>query len=357
MVNLGSEKCIRCLNCWKLYPNSKSILDHWNNGKCLHYCSICGKSFHHNIKSIRDHFPEEHGIKYRIPERPAKFSAKELLQKRADHKASTCNLCNITFANRYAKNSHMRLHKRESANLEQSNRVSSPATSASSAGSGDNKKRNLSALQTNCKSSVLSKGKQFQRLQPGPKLGRRIVPKSTPLLVKRKSVDVRDLIKHEFVDMDNSAAHSANYINVNPTEQLVTDEGGPRLQVKKLVDLQEPFAPNNMDAHIQVGNSTSFYENTCPQLNMQSAPGYITYIGQSNVATQPIAQSHAIPALDIPQQNPFQISAVQQVPSSQFYDYNPMFNVQPATGFLNVPSDPNGYHQSYVESNEYQQFT
>lgn len=64
MLNVGDEQYIRCVNCWQLHTHNKSILDHWNNGACLFYCSICGKSFHDNIKDLKPHFETEHGIKY-----------------------------------------------------------------------------------------------------------------------------------------------------------------------------------------------------------------------------------------------------------------------------------------------------
>lgn len=70
MLNIGDENYIRCVNCWMLHANNKSILDHWNNGGCLFYCSICGKSFHDNIKNLSAHFLSEHGIKQRVPAKP-----------------------------------------------------------------------------------------------------------------------------------------------------------------------------------------------------------------------------------------------------------------------------------------------
>ncbi|XP_055324766.1 uncharacterized protein LOC129579123 [Sitodiplosis mosellana] len=65
MLNLDDNQYIRCVNCWKLHTNNKSILDHWNNGACLFYCMICEKSFHDNIKDLKSHFESEHGVKYR----------------------------------------------------------------------------------------------------------------------------------------------------------------------------------------------------------------------------------------------------------------------------------------------------
>ncbi|XP_031631637.1 uncharacterized protein LOC116345957 [Contarinia nasturtii] len=65
MLNLEDEQYIRCVNCWQLHTTNKGILDHWNNGACMFFCTICGKSFHDNIKDLKPHFENEHGIKYR----------------------------------------------------------------------------------------------------------------------------------------------------------------------------------------------------------------------------------------------------------------------------------------------------
>lgn len=65
MLKLEENNYVRCVNCWQLHATNKSILDHWNNGACLYYCTICGKSFHDNIKDLKPHFETEHGIKYR----------------------------------------------------------------------------------------------------------------------------------------------------------------------------------------------------------------------------------------------------------------------------------------------------
>lgn len=64
MLNVEDKRFIRCVNCWMLHTNNKSILDHWNKGACLFYCSICGIDFHDNIKDLQPHFQNEHGIKF-----------------------------------------------------------------------------------------------------------------------------------------------------------------------------------------------------------------------------------------------------------------------------------------------------
>ncbi|XP_037026428.1 uncharacterized protein LOC119067515 isoform X2 [Bradysia coprophila] len=159
MVPMGNNKCFRCLNCWRLYPNSQSILQHWVTGKCIFYCSICGQSFHQNPKLIRDHFPEVHGIKFKMPNSSsapatpmapmasdsmllathasqrmnrAKFQEQAIKGAPASAVASTapgrsfsvikmkppigrvkCHICSCSFPNMQSRNSHMRLHKND----------------------------------------------------------------------------------------------------------------------------------------------------------------------------------------------------------------------------------------------------
>lgn len=149
MVPMGNNKCFRCLNCWRLYPNSQSILQHWVTGKCIFYCSICGQSFHQNPKLIRDHFPEVHGIKFKMPTNtsppPGLMTTDPTLlathaaqrMNRAKYKEQIkgtvaapgrsfsvikmkppvgrvkCHICSCSFPNMQSRNSHMRLHKNE----------------------------------------------------------------------------------------------------------------------------------------------------------------------------------------------------------------------------------------------------
>lgn len=56
-------KYIRCLNCWKLYVSNTNLVDHWNNGQCMHHCIICGQSFHQNIDDLTKHSMDVHGVK------------------------------------------------------------------------------------------------------------------------------------------------------------------------------------------------------------------------------------------------------------------------------------------------------
>lgn len=62
MVTMPDGKYIRCLNCWKLYVSNTNLVDHWNNGLCMHYCTVCGQSFHQNIDDLTAHSVKEHGV-------------------------------------------------------------------------------------------------------------------------------------------------------------------------------------------------------------------------------------------------------------------------------------------------------
>lgn len=402
MVNLGSEKCIRCLNCWKLYPNSKGILDHWVNGKCLFYCSICGQSFHDNIKTIREHFPVVHGIRYRIPERASKIGVKELS---ADKKKTICTICNITFANKYARNSHMRCHKKENVakkattqiKLPPPNRVSSPATSIGSTGSSDSRKRSGSVKPADIKPVPARK--------PAPK--RRMTTLHPPTFNTQSSVSPRRTavyheslpgpsnstfsIKTESVEEDPGQLNLSEFLitdvctrdvrlkySNSPESTATTENGGPRLQVKKLIELQEPGL-NGPDKRIPADQrrlpiSDTFYSaqtpfqqmqrpqsmiartNTMP-LHMQQRQPNVNYMNHNmSPPPAPVMPPH-MTAVQSPTQ--FQISQAQQIQQQTQY-YNPVYVVQQPQhgGLVNHPTDPNSYHHQppYGEFDEYGQY-
>lgn len=108
MLNIGDENFIRCVNCWMLHANNKSILDHWNNGACLFYCSVCGKSFHDNIKNLRTHFTNDHGIKFRVSIKP-KATPKpkpEATPSEGPTNDFPCTRCKKSFKSKKALNCH-----------------------------------------------------------------------------------------------------------------------------------------------------------------------------------------------------------------------------------------------------------
>lgn len=65
LITLNDNKCIRCLNCWRIHKDNKAILQHWSVGECEFYCFVCGKEFPHSPKLLRDHITEVHGVSYR----------------------------------------------------------------------------------------------------------------------------------------------------------------------------------------------------------------------------------------------------------------------------------------------------
>ena len=65
LITINDNKCIRCLNCWRIFKDNKAILQHWSGGECEFFCCICGKEFSHSPKMLREHVPAAHGISYR----------------------------------------------------------------------------------------------------------------------------------------------------------------------------------------------------------------------------------------------------------------------------------------------------
>ncbi|XP_073816084.1 uncharacterized protein [Musca autumnalis] len=158
LICVNNEKNIRCLNCWQVFKDNRSILQHWSNSDCYFYCFICGKEFPHSPKVLREHMPSVHGISFRsvmkqfyinrtIPStKLASFSQPSLTWKLPhqtmssmshhppmhvlapprkkkrfyykDRKSSTknpdgtfsCNICHKVFSNYRSSNSHMRIH-------------------------------------------------------------------------------------------------------------------------------------------------------------------------------------------------------------------------------------------------------
>lgn len=65
LICVNNEKNIRCLNCWQVFKDNKSILQHWSCSDCYYYCFICGHEFPHSPKMLREHLPAVHGVSFR----------------------------------------------------------------------------------------------------------------------------------------------------------------------------------------------------------------------------------------------------------------------------------------------------
>lgn len=400
MVNLGNEKVIRCLNCWKLYPNSKSILEHWIHGRCLFYCSICGKSFHDNIKLIRDHFPDVHGIKYRIPERTVKVNVKDLNNQNVEtnqkvkkigikdlknHETkktqepkkeekkklskTTCAICSLTFSNLHARNSHMRCHKTFSYKPSPG---SSPTTSVGSTSSNDSKKRQsddfrapkkpVSKKSTATKHIVTPTSATKSLLEPPasrkPLASRKTpAPTSTPTH-KVKSERNEDACFTNIPQMIVNDMHTVQYVN-HSYSATTTDGEAPRLQVKSLYELQDPShdpmkEAMHMEPRMSVCEPYYGQQNCYPPMMSEPMDNYMNHpMRPTSSAAQPHMLQPLAPVQPPPQ---FQISQAQQVQNTQYY--NPVFVVQQPQhgGIVNLPPDPNVYHQpqqAYGGSNDY----
>ncbi|XP_055851947.1 uncharacterized protein LOC129916164 [Episyrphus balteatus] len=149
LIMVEEKKCIRCLNCWRIFPDNKAILQHWSQGDCDFFCQICGKEFASSPKMLREHIPAAHGISYRSSKilRPATLIAKKSIKtekspsklpklaakvdtspqkiRMSPSKSKSgkpppngsltvkvaCSICMKVFANFKARNSHMRAHK------------------------------------------------------------------------------------------------------------------------------------------------------------------------------------------------------------------------------------------------------
>ncbi|XP_013100011.2 uncharacterized protein LOC106082187 [Stomoxys calcitrans] len=161
LICVNNEKNIRCLNCWQVFRDNKSILHHWSSSDCFYYCFICSKEFPHSPKLLREHMPMTHGITFRSimkqffanrttptvkmsiiqqqqptsswrmpsqqselrPMHPININVKPPHKKKRKNyyrmgKSSTknddgtfsCNICHKVFSNYRSSNSHMRIH-------------------------------------------------------------------------------------------------------------------------------------------------------------------------------------------------------------------------------------------------------
>ncbi|XP_037805606.1 uncharacterized protein LOC119599801 [Lucilia sericata] len=145
LITINDNKCIRCLNCWRIFKDNKDILQHWSGGECEFYCLVCGKEFPHSPKMLREHVTTVHDISYRsvargymacqtAPIKPMEFPVptfkyanmypmttklKSRTYKKPPPKSCTknddgtitCKICYKVFDNFRSSNSHMRKHK------------------------------------------------------------------------------------------------------------------------------------------------------------------------------------------------------------------------------------------------------
>lgn len=387
MVSMGDEKCIRCLNCWKLYPNSKLILEHWVKGRCLFYCSICGKSFHENIKEIRHHFPAAHGIKYRIADRHRTNvhemyqrikRAKSLAAQNGSNRASgsqseptkqiykqrelvhgvfKCVHCSSSFTNVFARNAHMKLHK-TSQHLT-SQRVSSPTTSVCSIGSTSSNEGRTLPMTVVMKSSALARplGKvSSPQTQTKQTPERRASLSALTASTDSEEKWITDIqIKEEVIEEDEEESETMDTptISQSPSpeqpdpppaksvkvenENSIESGGMPRLQVKKLTELQNPKA-------IVVPTSTSLIGTKIRIINpMTNVTTTMTPRQIKILPRIPPPQLHgpnvvqrAVTAPTVLQIQPqFKIASGQHVQGTRFF--NPVFVVQSPPNTVQIP--------------------
>lgn len=387
MVPMGNNKCFRCLNCWRLYPNSQSILQHWVTGKCIFYCSICGQSFHQNPKLIRDHFPEVHGIKFKMPTSaapPGLMPADPTLlathaaqrMNRAKYKEQIkavvaavpgvpgrsfsvikmkppvgrvkCHICSCSFPNMQSRNSHMRLHKNEKEPIK-------PINLRQLVSQQQQQQRPIQMNFNNIQQRQLFPN--VNRIQPNHAIGaphrpfrmaapsqqRAIKPAEQhrpfsnqqsqqraysqsftvgdnfgPVKIKTESNYDADYNASEFPSNSGDFPEYSELFQSEPVTEPTTaltnfiksemqpEIGGgvPRLQVKKLHELQEPNYVNAQPISVN-----TFYTPTTIQPIVNAIPQY-------QLATPLQLQ---VPQLQ-PIQPQFQIASVQHVQNTQYYN-------------------------------------
>lgn len=313
IVELNKEKRIRCLNCSQLHADNKSIVNHWNDGKCLHFCTICGESFHKHIDDIGKHFNEVHGIKYqtfhalinltkkdnqRNPSKKRKIAPKPIDIKKMLH----CPECPQIFMKQTDLNVHLTHHKLKIiSDIKRKVDVKQPILSLPIA-KGITIRRNVRRSSVDI-APIRNKSKEtISRSQ--------IVP--AKLSIKTEKVT------QQFGNYANLAHFSSNEIEISKvskqnvqcnSKSSINTTAPPRLQVKKLTDLQDPgFA---MNTEYSSGSSMD-YQSAFTELN-------------------PLNQNNSMESMQMATYNyhqPLHISLPQQVQHAQLY--NPIFVAQAA---------------------------
>ncbi|KAJ6640078.1 Chaoptin, partial [Pseudolycoriella hygida] len=342
MVPMGTNKCFRCLNCWRLYPNSQSILQHWVTGKCIFYCSICGT--------------------VAVPGRS--FSVVKMKPPVGRVK---CHICSCSFPNMQSRNSHMRLHKNEKepvkpVNIRQMVTQQRPIQMTFNNIQQRQLFPNANRVQPH---AIGAPNRQFRMAQPQQRAIKPAEPQrparspfSNQQSQQRSLVrptastgqETFGSVKIKTEKNFNSEYNSTKYASVSefpeyselfqnetvsePTvplsnfvkAEIQPDGGGgvPRLQVKKLHELQEPNYVNAQPISVN-----TFYTPTSIQPIVNAIPQY---------------QLAAPLQLQVPQLQPiqpqFQIASVQHVQNTQYY--NPVLVVSqppqhPQEGYQYVP--------------------
>lgn len=409
MVPMGNQKCFRCLNCWRLHANSQSILEHWVAGKCDFYCSICGESFHHNPRLIRFHFSQVHGIRYNIPEEhvnPELAIHKHTMNENklnSDNVGSNrpvlsntfgieditklkpgrvkCGICHCSFPNMHSRNSHMRLHKHQRDKDIRTPRsqtvIRNQQIQLSQKGSSQ-RRRTLSQARSKPLGQVIKHPSHQLKtlLQQSPKPFTTPFKPSQNIPIDKNKFDVNIKTElsedsfSEFNSIDYPSDLMTDYTNILPMQSEIessitiksepSTSVQPRLQVKKLTELQEPiykktaknYYPQSSISTKQsnsfASSSGTYYPTSTPPMSNQSASiqrqhhypmsvrKQILPILHQSTQQQPLPQQHH--HVNQPPQQPhlphFQISQVQQLQNSQYY--NPVFVVQQQTSGIPV---------------------
>lgn len=352
MLTIGNEHFIRCVNCWMLHSGRKSILEHWNHGSCLFYCSVCGKSFHDNIKEIRPHFLNAHGIRFRAPHTVGAPKAKRIkydvskIQPTTTSGLYKCPVCDRELKNRQALSCHLTLsHNRKkicgpttqqllSGNLKDEKIIKRTANSTknknvtiTTKANAMNKQLKIKNVKMSAVSTTVSEDVQ-NALKKVSTTGVTIIStksKQVPQSIQNKnSSDADQLIVtstvkdiHQNQISISNQCEDINIIKSEPVEEMPEElydsyvemspphfngwtqsdcDDSPRLKVKNITDLQDPKQMYSMNtpSYIHTQNQTYKDNNsmlpngTQSDLQIQNVQSYRTH------STHPIQQQTCI---------------------------------------------------------------
>lgn len=356
MLNVDDERFIRCVNCWMLHTNNKSILDHWNNGACLFYCRVCGKNFHDNIKDLQSHCENEHGIKFQAinvtttdakkkpvvvaapaSKKPACDDIKKSIAKMQPDASNgfSCVPCKRVFKSRQAYSTHYTLiHKRK----ESITKTPSP--------SGETKVKQLVDNTINPKtvlrdlpisitiSKTKSKSKTMPTSTPTPKQAQVPVPVPTFTITSKSNKSQKVIAKKLMKRPDEDAMKTV--IRKPPKKSIILMS----VQTKPSGKLAEPVATmadkslvpaNTQDMHVTTATPASVLESLQNPQVSQDQTVSTTYIPAPSV-------SHVDEMLIKPE------------PEVVLDFSNTYVEMTPCNGWAHMPSQYDAWNQNVLDS-------
>uniref|UniRef100_A0A1A9UWW7 ZAD domain-containing protein n=1 Tax=Glossina austeni TaxID=7395 RepID=A0A1A9UWW7_GLOAU len=258
LIEVNSQKSIRCLNCWRIFDNNKAILTHWYQGDCDYYCFLCGKEFPQAPKMLREHVAAAHGISYRSVKRQSIIArgspripssteetrkqpvatkpffnhsmvgtsklkkVKGIVSKAAKNinSPTVCPICHINFSNWRSRNSHMRKHKPSVKYGE----VVLPPDSRKDKYAPLDKKSNPSA-------SMLANNTQRIGSHHQMKPGFRIITKNGPIPgIRTKFVQRRSDLLYNYSSSFHDKPSTSTFMCRKSTSDIYSSTSGPLMK-------------------------------------------------------------------------------------------------------------------------------